>query len=325
MNMIAKERLLLTADKSRLVADGDPDGATLYCTPGTEIPESAAKLFGLVDGRLGEATVLVVDADDGGLIRVRIFDTIADEAIDVANMRFTHAFRLIGENEIDEGGLLEILKEVRLDVQAALISPEKETLWVSFPGRDKAIEALQEHIDDDIAAGRPHLPVGDATAEKVEKLKAMVAQAGAPSGDPGNDPATGAKESLPGQTKERAPGEDKEKSPDGDKGAGSGTKGAIADDLTLVGGVGPKIAEGFAKAGIVSFVQVAAIDPASPPAVEGTRATTNWAGIVASAKELAGDSGKFFVGVPIEGDSQGGGAASGDGGTADGAADQKAD
>ncbi|ALJ14261.1 hypothetical protein [Sphingopyxis macrogoltabida] len=318
MNMIAKERLLLTADKSRLVADGDPEGATLYCTPGTEIPDSAAKLFGLVDGRLGEGTVLVVEADEGGLIRVRIFDTIADEAIDVANMRFTHEFRLIGENEIDEGGLLEILKEVRLDVQAALISPEKETLWVSFPGRDKAIEALQEHIDDDIAAGRPHLPVGDATAEKVEKLKAMVLGGSAPSGsDPGNDPATGAKEALPGGDKEKAPGQDKEKKPDGDKGAGSGTKGAAPDDLTLVKGVGPKVAEGFAKADITTFVQIAAIDPASPPAVEGTRATTNWAGIVESAKEI--------VAAAAAAEGSGDDAASGDGGGVTGDAGQKAD
>jgi predicted flap endonuclease-1-like 5' DNA nuclease len=55
MTMIARERLLLTADKSRLVRDGDPEGKTLYCTPGTEIPDSAVKLFGLVDGHLGKA------------------------------------------------------------------------------------------------------------------------------------------------------------------------------------------------------------------------------------------------------------------------------
>lgn len=51
-NMIAKSRLFLTADSKALVAEGDPKGATLYCAPGDEIPESAAKMFGLVDGDL---------------------------------------------------------------------------------------------------------------------------------------------------------------------------------------------------------------------------------------------------------------------------------
>lgn len=51
-NMIAKARLFLTADSKALVAEGDPKGATLYCAPGDEIPESAAKMFGLVDGDL---------------------------------------------------------------------------------------------------------------------------------------------------------------------------------------------------------------------------------------------------------------------------------
>lgn len=50
--MIAKERLYLTEDRKRLVAEGDPKAAFLYCTPGDEIPESAAELFKLVDGGL---------------------------------------------------------------------------------------------------------------------------------------------------------------------------------------------------------------------------------------------------------------------------------
>lgn len=50
--MQAKERLFLNADKTRLVKDGDKHAAYLYAVPGDEIPESAAKKFGLVDGRL---------------------------------------------------------------------------------------------------------------------------------------------------------------------------------------------------------------------------------------------------------------------------------
>lgn len=50
--MVATERLYLTADRKRLVREGDRRAATLYCTPGTQIPASAVALFGLVDGAL---------------------------------------------------------------------------------------------------------------------------------------------------------------------------------------------------------------------------------------------------------------------------------
>jgi predicted flap endonuclease-1-like 5' DNA nuclease len=157
MTMIATERLLLTADKSRLVRDGDPEGKTLYCTPGTEIPDSAARLFGLVDGTIGKTK--------------------------------------------------------------------------------------------------------------------------------------GGKEAPTNPTKEKQPGGDKEKAPGDDKGAGSGTKGvddAGGDDLTRIKFVGAKVAAGFVAAGLTSFAQIAAIDVAQPPVVEGTNATTKWDQIVESAKALAG-------------------------------------
>lgn len=52
--MIAKERLYLTADKKRVVAARDKNAAFLYAAIGDEIPDSAAKQFGLVDGGLPE-------------------------------------------------------------------------------------------------------------------------------------------------------------------------------------------------------------------------------------------------------------------------------
>lgn len=51
-NQICAQRLYLTADKSTLVAEGDERAATLYATPGDEIPASAAETFGLIDGAL---------------------------------------------------------------------------------------------------------------------------------------------------------------------------------------------------------------------------------------------------------------------------------
>ncbi|MEL6485877.1 MAG: hypothetical protein AAFQ13_01855 [Pseudomonadota bacterium] len=51
-NQTAAERLFLTADRSKLVRDGDDDAAFLYASPGDTIPQSACEMFGLVDGKL---------------------------------------------------------------------------------------------------------------------------------------------------------------------------------------------------------------------------------------------------------------------------------
>lgn len=40
-------RLYLNAAATALVAEGDKDAATLYATPGDEIPDSAVEMFGL--------------------------------------------------------------------------------------------------------------------------------------------------------------------------------------------------------------------------------------------------------------------------------------
>lgn len=56
-NQICRERLYLTADKSKLVREGDTSAAFLFAAPGTEIPASAVERFGLVDGRLLDATL----------------------------------------------------------------------------------------------------------------------------------------------------------------------------------------------------------------------------------------------------------------------------
>tara|TARA_R110002124_G_scaffold256146_2_gene421790 strand:+ start:515 stop:994 length:480 start_codon:yes stop_codon:yes gene_type:complete len=52
---IAKQRLYLNADKTALVEVGHAKAATLYCTPGDAIPDSAVERFGLVDGKLKKA------------------------------------------------------------------------------------------------------------------------------------------------------------------------------------------------------------------------------------------------------------------------------
>lgn len=51
-NMIAAQRLYLTAEKDKLVGEGDTRAATLYAAEGDEIPAAMAEKFGLVDGKL---------------------------------------------------------------------------------------------------------------------------------------------------------------------------------------------------------------------------------------------------------------------------------
>jgi len=48
----ASQRLYLTADRKRLVPEGDRKAATLYAAVGDQIPDNAAEKFGLADGRL---------------------------------------------------------------------------------------------------------------------------------------------------------------------------------------------------------------------------------------------------------------------------------
>lgn len=50
--MQCKQRLYLTKDSKRLVAQGDKAAHTLYAVPGDEIPQSAVDRFKLEDGYL---------------------------------------------------------------------------------------------------------------------------------------------------------------------------------------------------------------------------------------------------------------------------------
>lgn len=46
---VADRRLWLTADRGRLVPDGHPEAAFLFCTVGTAVPAEEARRFGLMD------------------------------------------------------------------------------------------------------------------------------------------------------------------------------------------------------------------------------------------------------------------------------------
>lgn len=46
--VIADRRLYLTADKKRVVEQGDPDAAFLLANPGQDIPKATAKRYGII-------------------------------------------------------------------------------------------------------------------------------------------------------------------------------------------------------------------------------------------------------------------------------------
>lgn len=72
-NVIAAQRLYLTADKEAVVAEGDERAAFLYAGEGDEIPAEMAEKFGLVDGALpdGEQVPLQVQLSDEELARIQ--------------------------------------------------------------------------------------------------------------------------------------------------------------------------------------------------------------------------------------------------------------
>lgn len=86
--------------------------------------------------------------------------------------------------------------------------------------------------------------------------------------------------------KERKPRENKERKGGGDKGGQGG--GAKTDDpkqLTSIKGIGEATAAKLVAAGVVDVAALAAVDPATPPAIEGLPPAFDWAAVVALAKE----------------------------------------
>lgn len=63
VGIIADRRLYLTADKARVVEDGDPSAAFLFATPGVVIPAAEATALGLevVDGRVQHRSAKVAE------------------------------------------------------------------------------------------------------------------------------------------------------------------------------------------------------------------------------------------------------------------------
>lgn len=63
-SVVVGEKLWLTADGQRLVADGDPEAAVLFATPGKRVSREDAERYGLVKAKGKPATKDAAPAED---------------------------------------------------------------------------------------------------------------------------------------------------------------------------------------------------------------------------------------------------------------------
>lgn len=278
--MKAAQRLFLTANRAALVAEGSPDAAFLYAAIGDEIPDAAHSLFGLVEGALPEGAEIAEAAGFVPILRVATIPGVVTLA--EAGLTIGSTFLVIGDGEIDEAQLLALLRNQDLFVQAALAEPAPG--WVRFPYLEAAIEALQEHVDYDLANGRPHDRITNRLAEGLEHNLHPLEVAAI--GDVQAAALAAEKEGAGVGDKEGGAGENKEDKGGENKGDDTALPPPPPDDLTRLAGVGPATAEKLAAAGLTSFAAIAAIDPASPPAIEGLPPAFDWAKVKDAAAVL---------------------------------------
>lgn len=239
--MKATARLYLTACTTALVAAGDPRAATLYASPGDDIPDSAAEKFGLVDGDIADGTL--TDA----ILRVATVDGAPPITVD--GIDFTADWRAFAKGEIHIGHLLDILKEPSLKVEALQFVGDEAHQWAPLPGLAFFLPVLERQVAAAQALGLPLPRIGEEVPDEIATLASapiardepgLPAQPEPPIDDvpPPPPPVTSetspqqeppVKEAdAPAQDKEAAPAANKEARRADNKGAGKpaqGTKG----------------------------------------------------------------------------------------------------
>lgn len=240
--IIATRRLYLTADKQRLVHEGDPAAATLYAAIGDRIPESAAVAFGL--------------DNDGALMTTPNADWVRLTGIDGIDRATARALALAGITDARR------LAEIDMADLPALPGYGGAVAWGSWIDGAKALLAAEEAAR--AAAGKEKAP-----AEDKER---------APQEDKGDD-----KTAEPVETDQ--PSDVLAEASDAPAELAEAPK-APAAWLDDIDGIGPATIAALARIGITDAHQLAAIDPAAPPALDGYRGTPAWSAWIDGAKAL---------------------------------------
>jgi hypothetical protein len=86
--VVVGERLWLTADRERVVKDGDPEAAFLLCGDGGQITRSDAERYGLIDGP-GNPTATAVgdEADLTTLNMATLRELAAAREVDIKGLK----------------------------------------------------------------------------------------------------------------------------------------------------------------------------------------------------------------------------------------------
>ncbi|SCW61726.1 hypothetical protein SAMN02927924_01690 [Sphingobium faniae] len=162
--MFAKQRLYLTADRSALVAEGNAAAAFLYAAPGDEIPESAARRFGLVDGELSgdmaPANTLVQ-----AILRAAAMGVIGP--IEIAGLTFTNEFRLFAKGDIDDEQLLAMVTAPQLVVEALQFVDDEAKDWGPIPGLADFIPKLALIVATARSIGADMPRLGDELSDEL--------------------------------------------------------------------------------------------------------------------------------------------------------------
>lgn len=101
----ATQRLWVTADGDRLVEDGDPDAAVLFCIPGRQIQLADAERYGLVAGArnalIGETSTEKVGSVADGSEKVEASTGGDEPAEDLAGLTVKQLRTLAAERGVD--------------------------------------------------------------------------------------------------------------------------------------------------------------------------------------------------------------------------------
>lgn len=211
--MKCRQRLYLTADRKKIVPEGDKKAASLYAVPGDEIPQESHDRFGLVDGHLkgfdpdaeAEAAAARAEQEAEDAAKAKLQPTV--KAAQALYHSTAAPDTLVPKDHPDAGELYaDVGDEIPQTAHDGfgLVDGHLPDFDPEFDAKAKALAAK---ADEDLA--------------RVEALAGATGSGASKDGGPGSD-----KEQKGGSDKEQKGGADKQSKPASDNetqtGAGAG-------------------------------------------------------------------------------------------------------